>query len=202
MLKLSCHFSFIGDENRKVVKSAKDAWQNLQALMQLLRRSPVNVSAEIEKPSSVLSNEIEKLLRKPFGSADEPFDTVYLHFIRKLIRRHHKKRLLIYCNTKSHIAKAAIKQTDRLAKWGLCANDIGALYEHENKHILWHEALHLFGADDCYDSNNPFAGTTCELDKCIMQYAPREGRVRKWPFICKKNVKKIQDCLKEHETKE
>jgi len=107
--------------------------------------------------------------------------------------------LLVYCKAGSKLCIAAKEECER-AVWGL-TNDyyrISAVYEPNNKYILWHEALHLFGAEDCYELDNPNAGTTCKLEQCIMQYEPREGSVNEWPFICEKNTRKIKAYFKEH----
>ena len=107
--------------------------------------------------------------------------------------------LLVYCRKDSKVAEAAIKENER-AIWGLCKDDysVSAVYQPENKYILWHETLHLFGVDDCYDLQKPNAGTTCGLDNCLMQYAPQKDTVGEWPFLCQKNIKRIQNWSNKH----
>jgi hypothetical protein len=104
--------------------------------------------------------------------------------------------LVIYCEPSSNIANA-IRKTYKIAEWGLTFKDrISAVYKKENKYILWHEVLHLFGVDDCYDSNNPNGPLRCELGQCLMQYAPQEGNVAPWPFLCKNNIKRLREYIK------
>jgi len=100
--------------------------------------------------------------------------------------------LVIYCDPSSNIAKA-IKKTNKIAEWGLSTlKQISAVYEKGNKYIIWHEVLHLFGVHDCYDIENPNGPLKCELAKCLMQYAPQEGNVAPWPFLCKGNIKRLK----------
>jgi len=107
--------------------------------------------------------------------------------------------LVIYCEPSSNIAKA-IKKTNKIAEWGLCfQHRISAVYEKNNKYIIWHEVLHLFGVSDCYDIGNPNGPLTCELEKCLMQYAPQEGNVAPWPFLCKSNIKWLKSAYKNME---
>jgi hypothetical protein len=105
-------------------------------------------------------------------------------------------KILVCCKDDSKLAKMA-KTYVPIAKWGLMNNEvILAVYKLNNKYILWHEVLHLFGVDDCYDYKDPYNGTTCGLDNCLMQYAPSVKTVRKWPFLCEKNIKILQGRLK------
>ena len=41
-----------------------------------------------------------------------------------------------------------------------------------NKYLLWHEAMHLLYAHDCYDENG---WSTCLEPRCLMQYIPCES---------------------------
>lgn len=103
--------------------------------------------------------------------------------------------LLIYCKDDGCLAKAAI-QENRQALWGYAyPSELSAIYRRGNKYIIWHEALHLFGADDCYDAQSPNNGTTCELSNCLMQYAPAKDNVGDWPFVCEGNILKLKESL-------
>jgi hypothetical protein len=98
---------------------------------------------------------------------------------------------VIYCEPFSNIAKA-IKKADEIAEWGQTyLNYISAVYKKENKYILWHEVLHLFGVADCYNPNSP----NCDLSSCLMQYAPEEGNVAPWPFLCEDNIKRLKKYI-------
>ena len=61
-----------------------------------------------------------------------------------------------------------------MALWGAEVTGLLATVYRENpdKYIIWHEVLHIFGAEDCYDVSGQ---NTCELSTCIMQYAPTGG---------------------------
>lgn len=73
--------------------------------------------------------------------------------------------------------------------WGARIGPLAMVWQEGNPHVLWHEALHLLGAEDCYDE---LRRPTCGTPACIMHYAP-------WPTdpplglsICPKNVAKLR----------
>jgi len=166
---------------------------SLSELTNLLSQPPVQVEFRSDPLPEKFRN--DKLLSEPCSDI-----LCFCYWCRRIcftILNHYP--LLVYCKPDSKIAQAAIKEDVR-AKWGLC-NDyysVSAVYESNNKYILWHETLHLFGVEDCYDQNNPHNGTPCELDDCLMQYAPTSQTVGDWPFLCHKNIKLIQNWNNTH----
>ena len=168
--------------------------RTLYELKHLLKRPPV----QIELKAVLLDNQAAELvcseLRNISLKTDRPF-ALWCALIRSKLSGLKSTPLLIYSNADSVIAKAAIKENCS-AKWGLMNDQfaVSAVYKLGNKYILWHEALHLFDAGDCYCYANPNAGTNCDLTNCIMRYEPLKETVREWPFLCEKNIKRIRAC--------
>ncbi len=175
----------------------------LTELGDLLKRPPATTKLGAKPLPPELEHRATAILTKEFDEGEAPFSITYYRPFRKVLHEYNDTPLLIYCKPNSNIAKAAKEECDR-AVWGLCSDPplITAVYEDGNKYILWHEALHLFDAVDCYCYANPEAGPNCELVNCLMQYEPSEDRVREWPFLCQKNIKRIQDCSKRRESNE
>jgi hypothetical protein len=166
--------------------------ESLFELSDFLKKPPVRVRLKVDRlPEKYRQNE---LVCSPY-SGPLPFTTWCKRIGTKLLKKY---PLLVYCKPDSKIAQAAQKECN-LACWGL-TNDyymVSAVYKPENKYILWHEVVHLFGVVDCYNPEHPHAGTTCELSYCLMQYAPQKGTVSEWPFLCQKNIKLIQNWSKD-----
>lgn len=98
--------------------------------------------------------------------------------------------LLVYCQEDSSLAEAA-QQADDLAQHGAASGAVFAAAWAGGNYVVWHEALHLLGATDCYTPQDP--GPTCEQANCIMQYAPDQASVGEWPFLCQANVERVRD---------
>jgi len=184
MLKLYWHCIGMDEGDSKFVSD------NLQELSELLWQPPTSVRMKPEKLPLEFSREVGSVLLKPPSDSKMPFTLNYVCPIRKKIAAH-EKPLLIYCRADSNVARAAKRESPK-AFWGLCSEPpfplVVAVYERGNKHILWHEALHLFGVVDCYDYNRSNNGTNCELNNCLMQFAPSAETIGGWPFLCKKNI--------------
>jgi len=100
-----------------------------------------------------------------------------------------RTRVLICSPPDGRIATLA-KELNPDAEWGMSGSVLASVYGKVDRYVIWHEALHLLGADDCYQL--PDKGPCCELPNCIMQYEPTLSRVGRWPFICSKNIQSIQ----------
>lgn len=186
MLELYWHCLDMHERDEQSVR------KNLAELSQLLKRKPVTVELGVVQLPSNLAKLVDIELRDPPLESKEPFREV-IYAIRKKLPFSKWAPLVVYCKPSASIALAAQKQ-DENALWGyMCDYRLSAVYNLENKHTLWHEALHLFDVEDCHSGpRNP--GPTCELPECIMQYKSKEGNVCSWPFLCQKNVKLIQAC--------
>jgi hypothetical protein len=88
----------------------------------------------------------------------------------------------VFCLPTHPAARAAQKRVVH-ARWGLSFRGrLSLTYVMGNKYALWHETLHLFGAQDHYDLKT--FRTTCELPSCVMQYAPTEEVLEGRGYLC------------------
>jgi len=169
--------------------------ESLEELRQLLIKHPL----EVELNAKPLSGKAGQFVGKVFFESpkgDEGTLSACYDAILSKVSCDKFAPLVVYCRPDAKIAMA-IKSERPLACWGVTMNHhISVVYNPENKYILWHEVLHLFDANDCYSYQAPNAEMNCELTNCIMQYAPKEQTVSKWPFICERNIKRIQKWSK------
>jgi hypothetical protein len=192
MLKLFWHCLNTGEEDRNFVND------NLDKLSSLLKTPLVGITFEAKPLPPRLVEEVNGVyeLWRNHGFS---FHNFCLRIRNKFDSLNLKDMpLLVYCKNDSNLAKAAVKENP-LAQWGLTYDNhlVSAVYEPDNKYLLWHEVLHLFGAEDCYNESEP-QYLICELPGCIMQYVPTEINVCLWPFLCQKNIERIQAWSKKH----
>ena len=74
---------------------------------------------------------------------------------------------LVVCSQVSHLAESC-KEANPNALWGLATSSLAIVYGIHDKYIVWHEMLHLLGANDCYDLSRDNRGPNCELPNCVM----------------------------------
>ena len=153
----------------------------------LLRAPPVGLDMQVEKLPSDCVEDLEATVRDA-----KQFDDVY-DSVAGLLRDRFGdvRKVLVACRPDHEFARG-IKQKRPAAAWGVAfvGGPFGVIYNLSNKYLVWHEALHLLGADDCYDQSNQ--GPTCEHTSCIMQYVPTAQTVGEWPFLCTENVGNIR----------
>jgi len=193
MLKLFWYCLDMSEEDQNFVV------ESLDELKQLLKRPSVEVELKVFPLAQDVVPGVRAELSKPLQKTKDPFSAYYFAIRRKNVPRDKCTPLMVYCKPSAGIVKAAKKQAKERngvsPRWGYMADDVlSAVYERCNKYILWHEILHLFQVDDCYPLDDPYAGPTCELPNCIMQYEPLKETVGEWPFLCEKNIKRIQAC--------
>lgn len=115
--------------------------------------------------------------------------------IESLFKKNHEK-IFILLDRKDEFVKLILERTPR-AKWGITTEKKLAFVYKENpdKFIIWHEILHLFGAEDCYEEYNlAKKKKDCRLKNCIMRYDPSPDTIQeKKIFICEKNIKLIKN---------
>lgn len=190
MIVLYWHCLDMTEADEKFVADAAEK------LSQFLRTEPTKLSITPKrlKDEHKLAKKVETILAKVCNQSYE-FRRCADDILNLLPITVH---LLVYSMRCSEIAKAAVSSNDK-AKWGLTypccltSNSFAAVYQRDNKFVVWHEALHLLGADDCYEENNPYQKKPdCDFPDGIMQYAPTQENVRDWPFLCNKNVSLIQ----------
>jgi hypothetical protein len=199
MLKL---YWFCATKRKQDEKYVQNSLHELNAFLEM---SPTKIRIEVQPLCTDIAKKVNQILEKEsFNKKTYPLNILFNNKkefcpLRELYDKINSLSgcmpLVIYCEPTSNIANA-IRKTHKIAEWGLTFRDhISAVYEKGNKYILWHEVLHLFGVDDCYDLNNPDGPLKCELNQCIMQYAPQEGNVTPWPFLCKNNIKRLREYI-------
>lgn len=94
-----------------------------------------------------------------------------------------RSHVTVYCPDPSSPAASAARERLPHAAWGISLSGALSLtYTPANTAALWHETLHLLGAQDHYDPAT-FA-TNCDLGSCVMQYAPDARTIGESPFLC------------------
>jgi len=184
--------------------------KSLHELTTFLERPPTEIRIEIQPLCTDTAKNINSILEKEtfnkktyhpnILSKNENIFIPLRELYEKINALSNCMPLVIYCESSSNIAKA-IKRANQISEWGETFFDkgkgvISAVYEKENKYILWHEVLHLFGVEgECYNTQNPDENgpSTCELGQCLMQYAPQERNVAPWPFLCKNRIEELRE---------
>ena len=98
------------------------------------------------------------------------------------------KLVFAYCRgDEDFVAVARAQNPD--AEWGVALPGVFALaWMPANKHLIWHEALHLLHAQDCYDQ---CGRATCEDPRCVMQYEPTATNCGGGLSVCSANIERI-----------
>gem|GEM_PF-5442972 len=103
-------------------------------------------------------------------------------------QQHQAKYIFVLCDEHEAFVQAYQEQNE-LAHWGVAIPCSFAIAWEPNKYLLWHEALHLMNAKDCY---NKFGINKCREPKCIMRRAPSRANCGDQLTLCSKNLKRIQ----------
>jgi hypothetical protein len=187
-LRLYWHCLDLGQQEEEETRN----W--LDELRQLLAQPPTQADLCVSNVPSDISEVFDMELRR-CPITPQPMERYLDAIITKLGHSYSDlwkwTPLLVRCLEDSPIALAA-KKENPLAEWGIALGLWAVVYAMNNKYIIWHESLHLYTAEDCYCRENPEGPTTCELPGCIMQYAPCEGKVAPWPFLCRKNLDHVR----------
>lgn len=113
---------------------------------------------------------------------------------RKASEEFHSGDLLcILCSPSSSPASLAKRENGSALRGAvLPGTDIALVYYASDGGVtVWHEILHLFGADDCYEPMDH----TCECDSCIMRFGQNRRTLGHWPFLCNHNLVRIRTSL-------
>ena len=172
----------------------------LKELAQCLRTEPTKLDITLIRLGD--EPELEKKVNAELGPLSDDLMgnkfSIYSLTIKSVLEKTLKltlPRLLVYCPGESHIAKVAIRSAN-IQSWGLTDDFFAAVYKQGNKWIIWHEALHTLGADECYDKKTLKPKPNCTLGpSCVMQYVHTNPKktLAKWPFLCKENVRLLQE---------
>jgi hypothetical protein len=104
-------------------------------------------------------------------------------------------RLFIFCDWTESFAEM-YREENELAHWGVAIPGRLAIAWEPNKYLLWHEALHLLNAKDCY---NKFGINKCPVDTCIMRRAPSKSSCGPDLVLCTNNRRRIHRYIAELE---
>jgi len=171
----------------------------LDELSQFLRTKLPQLTIKLKrlKDEPEVAKEVDAILNK-VGNESDAFLTCSLK-IGKILPI--TANLFVYCSSSNRIAQAAMRES-ALAKWGYTRPSFAAVYQQGVKSTIWHEALHLLGADDCYDENNSSRKKdSCDVDNCIMEWESTPDS----PVLCGENInrihKKVEEILKKEGVK-
>lgn len=164
--------------------------KSMEEFSHLLSLSPVQVDYKFKALSADLKEEVVSVIEseKNIVSCSR---AISKHFYDKF---GDLANLVVLCPPGSALYAIAL-QNNPLALWGINSDGLAAIYNLDNKYIVWHETLHILGAKDCYDLVKDNRGPNCELGNCIMQYEATEENVGPWPFLCKKNVSLVKSRI-------
>jgi len=110
------------------------------------------------------------------------------HVIDILVLKYGHCRAIIVTDLNHPFAELT-KKALPLAEWGSAwVGMFGLVYQSPiTKPVVWHETLHVLGAEDCYDQSFPAKSPTCEHPNCIMQYEPNDRCLKNGLSLCEKN---------------
>jgi hypothetical protein len=98
------------------------------------------------------------------------------------------KLVFVFCARDDPVAQAARRENPQ-ALWGAAVRgDYALAWTPGNRFLLWHEAMHLLFANDCYDESG---NRTCDEARCIMQYEPCEENCGGDLYLCHANVQRV-----------
>lgn len=170
---------------------------------QFLRESMDELSRYMTQQLIGVAHTFEELPRTQMGTISQAFDScssfggILVAFVK---HRTSISRLLVLCSPLSKIT-GLVKAHCPSCVWGATQSDIGLALAYPPdgdpyaKYTIWHEALHLLGAEDCY--RLPDEGPTCGLPNCIMQYAhPAHGYGQGLP-LCRANIELVKKRVAE-----
>ena len=168
----------------------KNDWlfQSMGDLSECLAKSPT----EINYTFTQLPEECEADIRRVLDTTPDSIYVCEASIIECFVKRQGQaSSLLVLCDKESPLAEMAVKASPK-ALWGIATYSLSLAYEFHDQYSIWHEMLHLIGADDCYDLNKNDRGPNCNCPNCIMQYEATKANVGDWPFLCDANIQRIQ----------
>lgn len=167
--------------------------QSMQELPQCLALLP----AEVNYRFTELPQEYEDDVCEIFETTPESVHSWEVDLLRYYSEKQKCiSSTLVICTKTSALAKICLEASTN-ALWGLATSTLAIVYGIYDKYSVWHEMLHLLGADDCYDLSKSDRGPNCDCPNCIMQYEATKANVGDWPFICDANIQRIQRRITE-----
>ena len=153
----------------------------------LINRAPLNATLRVQRVEDSCVTCIREL------NAPECIQDVGTHVLEVLSPQYGFGRTVLLCDP-SHVFARCARKAAPHAEWGVACGCLAIVYGSTDKYVIWHETLHLFGAEDCYNPGNPngHPNPNCGQPNCIMQYAPTVANVGNWPFLCGENVSRVR----------
>lgn len=96
--------------------------------------------------------------------------------------------LFVSCDRETEYAAAMRSENDQAEWGGARQGEFAVAWESDNKYLLWHEALHLLFAGDCYESED---SSPCDEPFCLMQHEPTGDHCGHGLHLCLKNLTRI-----------
>ena len=161
-----------------------------------LRQFPAvlgQIAPEMRCSANCMSNEIERAILEAINHEGRFQDRAAAAVETAFEKTKQLTPLVVCCRRDSALAMSAV-EANPTAIWGARCGQFAAVYRHD-PYVIWHEVLHLLGAQDCYPPDAPEEDRlpTCGNQNCIMQYAPTNDRVGYPPFLCAVNVERMRD---------
>ena len=116
----------------------------LQELSNNLRKFPTRIEVAIEKLPDELQQDVCSQLQENMSFPETSAEIVEILYDG----RENIPELIVFCRRNSDIAIRA-REENPSAQWGAACGRLAVVWKRD-KMLLWHEALHLLGAKDCY----------------------------------------------------
>jgi hypothetical protein len=113
----------------------------------------------------------------------------YLQF--QLARSIRTSNAVVYCPSAPGVRDAALSNNPG-ALFGASIGQLAIVYSPDNVPLIWHETLHTFGAEDCYDELSKKRKRACDRPTCLMQWDVNVNTCGRSPTVCEQVHEKLQ----------
>jgi hypothetical protein len=96
--------------------------------------------------------------------------------------------LFVFCEREAEYAAAIRNENEKAAWGGARQGEFAVAWVPDNKYLVWHEALHLLFATDCYETSD---SRPCDEPRCVMQLDPTGENCGHELYLCPKNLGRI-----------
>jgi hypothetical protein len=195
MTTIQWHCRLCGSESKAFIGSCLDH------LAQWIRDEPVRIEVKFTQVNPECAEVVESLLASNTLVRECDFDAWQDGLCEQLARLNEQKygdpspgRILLYCPGYSALAEA-VQRVEPNADWGANRGFLSMVWLRNVKQLVWHETLHLLGAEDCYDLTSPASRPKCLLEpRCLMQREPLRENCGDEPVLCRTNIALLQKC--------
>jgi predicted nucleotidyltransferase len=138
---------------------------------------PISVKRFGDEPD--IAKQVDAILNRlndpSYTFSNYAADILYLFLKEGIFKEGVTPKLLVYCRPDSQIANVARRENPS-ALYGAACGSFAAVYRLDYKVTIWHEALHLLGADDCYEQDNPLESARFQNQDCFAALAMTNKR--------------------------